>query len=83
MSDSATPCTVAYQAPLYMGSSRQEYWSGWSCSPPRGLPNSGIEPESPVSLVFHVDSLPTEPPGKPISPLTLLFFKIVLSIITL
>ena len=36
--------TVAYQAPLSMGFSRQEYWSRLSCPPPRGLPDSRIEP---------------------------------------
>ena len=41
-----TPWTVAHQAPLSMGFSRQEYWSGLPCSPPADLPNPGIEPES-------------------------------------
>ena len=40
----ATPGTVARLAPLSMGFSRQEYWSGWPCPPPGDLPNSGIEP---------------------------------------
>ena len=40
----ATPWTVAYQAPLSMGFSRQEYWSGLSFSSPGDLPNPGIEP---------------------------------------
>ena len=35
--------TVARQAPLPMEFSRQAYWSGFPCSPPRGLPNPGIE----------------------------------------
>jgi len=35
---------VALQAPLSMGFSRQEYWSGLPCSPPRDLPNLEIEP---------------------------------------
>ena len=34
------------QAPLPMGFSRQEYWSGLSCPPPGDLPNPGIEPSS-------------------------------------
>ena len=38
--------TVACQAPLTMGFSRQEYWSGLPCPPPGDLPNSGIEPMS-------------------------------------
>ena len=40
---SATVWKVASQAPLSMGFSRQEYWSGLSCSPPGDLPNPGIE----------------------------------------
>ena len=39
----ATPWTVACQAPLSIGFSRQEYWSGIPCPPPGGLPNPGIE----------------------------------------
>ena len=45
----ATPWTVARQAPLSMGFSRQEYWSGLSFPSPGGLPDPGIEPEFPVS----------------------------------
>ena len=55
----ATPWTVAHQAPLSMGFSRQEYWSGVPLPPP------GIEPESLVSPALQVNSLPTEPSGKP------------------
>ena len=47
-SDSATPWTVAHQAPLSMGFSRQEYWSGLSCPPQRDLPNPGTELTSPA-----------------------------------
>ena len=36
----------ALQALLFMGFSRQEYWSGWPCPPPGDLPNPGIEPMS-------------------------------------
>jgi len=43
-----------------MGFSRQEYWSGLPCPPPWDLPNSGIEPMSPV---LQGDSLLSEPPG--------------------
>ena len=42
----ATPWTVACQAPLSMGFSRQEYWNGLPCPPPGDLPNPGIEPMS-------------------------------------
>ena len=44
----ATPWTVAYQAPLFMGFSKQEYWSGLPFPFPRDLPDPGIEPISPV-----------------------------------
>ena len=39
MSDFATPCTVACQAPLSMEFSRQEYWSGLPFPPPENLPD--------------------------------------------
>ena len=38
--------TVARQAPLSMGFSRHEYWSGLPFSPPGDLPNPGVEPGS-------------------------------------
>ena len=41
--------TVAHQAPLSMGFSRQEHWSGLPCPPPGDLPDPGIKPRSPVS----------------------------------
>ena len=44
----ATSCTVARQAPLSMGFSRQEYWSGLPFPPPEDLSDLGIEPGSPV-----------------------------------
>ena len=53
---------IARQAPLSMGFSRQEYWSGLSCPPPGNLPDPGIEPVSPaLAGGFFI----TEPPGKP------------------
>ena len=42
----ATPWTVASQAPLSMGFSRQEYWSGLPRPPPGDPPNPGIKPTS-------------------------------------
>ena len=45
----ATPWTVAHLAPLSMGFSRQEYWSGLPCPPSWDLPNPGIEPVSLMS----------------------------------
>ena len=46
-----------------MGFSRQEYWSGLPFPSPGDLPNPGIEPVSPA---LQTDTLPSEPPGKPI-----------------
>ena len=43
-----TPRTAAYQAPLSMGFSRQEYWSGLPLPSPRDLLNPGIKPWSPA-----------------------------------
>ena len=66
MSDpSATPWTVASQAPLSMGFSKQEYWSGLPFPFPGNLPSTGIEPLSPMSPALQADSLPTQPSGKP------------------
>ena len=55
-----TPWTIACQAPLFMGFSRQEYRSGLPFSPPGDLPNPGIESRSPA---LQADALPSEPPG--------------------
>ena len=61
MSDSATPWTVAGQAPLSTGLPRHEYWSGLLFPPPGDLPRSGIEPVSPgLAGRFFT----TQPPGK-------------------
>ena len=48
----ATPWTVACQAPLSMGFSRQEYWSGLPCPSPGDLPHPRIEPSSLKSLLL-------------------------------
>ena len=45
----ATLWTVAHQAPVSMGFSRQEYWSGLSFPTPEDLPDLGIEPASLMS----------------------------------
>ena len=58
----ATPWTVAHQAPLSMGFSRQEHWSGLPFPPPGDLPDSGIKPASPA---LAGGFFTTEPPGKP------------------
>ena len=56
------PWTVAYPAPLSMGFSRQEYWSGLPFPSPGDLPKTGIEPGS---AALQADVLTSEPPGKP------------------
>ena len=60
--DSATPRTVAHQAPLSMGFSRQ-YWSGLPCLPAGDLPDPGTEPASLVSPLLTGGSPTTS--GKP------------------
>ena len=50
--------TVAHYAPLSMGFSREEYWSGLPFPTPGDLPDSGMEPMSPASLHWQADSLP-------------------------
>ena len=57
-----TPWTAAHQAPLSMGFSRQEYWSGLPFPPPGNLPNPGIKPTSPA---LAGGCFTTELPGKP------------------
>ena len=68
---SMTPWTVAHQAPLSMGFSRQEYWSGLPFPSPEDLPNPGIK---------HVSAgrfLTTKPPGKPNQAHTGLFVCLI------
>ena len=58
----ATSWAVAHQVPLSMGFSRQEYWSGLPFLSPGDLPDPGME----LGLLdWQVDSLLSEPPGKP------------------
>ena len=69
-----SPWTVASQASLSMGFFRQEYWRFLS---PGDLPDPGIKLGSPA---LPVDSLPSEPPGKPCFPvnigkISLLFYS--------
>ena len=54
---------VTCQAPLSMKFSRQEYWSGLPFPSPGDLLDPGIKPGSPA---LQADSLPSEPPGKPL-----------------
>ena len=58
----ATLWTVACQAPLSMGFSRQEYWIRLPFSSPGNPPNPKLEPRSPT---LQAASLPTELAGKP------------------
>ena len=57
-----TPRTVAHQAPLSMGFSRQAHWSVLLCPLPGDLPDPGIQCASPA---LQTDSLPCEPQGRP------------------
>ena len=59
----ATPWTVAQQVPPSIGFSRPEYQSGLPFPSPGDLSDPGIEPRS---LALQADSLPSEPPGKPL-----------------
>ena len=61
---SCDPWTVACQASLSTGFSRQEYWSGLPFPSLGDLPSPGIKPGSPA---LQRDSWPSEPPGKPFS----------------
>ena len=74
----ATPWTVAQKAPLSMGFSRQEYWSGLTFPSLGDLPDSGIDSRLLHFLYCLVDYLPLAPPGKPL----LIINKISIIIIT-
>ena len=69
----ATLWTVASPAPLSMGFSRQEYWSGVPRPPPEDLPDSGIEPASLLSPAlageFFTTSFTWEAPSIPLAVL--------------
>ena len=76
-----TSRTVAHQAHLSMGFSRQEYCNGLPYPPPGDLPNPPIEPVAACISCIKVDSLPTEPPGKPF--ITIHYSMIYVSILPL
>ena len=63
VSNSANPWVITHRLPCPWRLSRQEYWSGLSWPLPGDLPDSGIEPVSPVSLAVWADSLPNESLG--------------------
>ena len=64
LSDSATTWNVACQASLFMGFSKQEYWSGLSFPPPGDLPDPGIESMSLGSPAVASKFFNTAPSGK-------------------
>ena len=59
------PMDNACQAPLSIGFSKQEYWSGLPCPLPGDLPDPGIKPTSPPAPALQADSLPLSNQGKP------------------
>ena len=59
-----TPWTVAHKAPLSVGFSRQEHWSGLPWPPPGDLPNAGIKPTFLMSPALAGRFFTTRPPGK-------------------
>ena len=61
----ATPWTVAHQVPLFMGFSRQEYWTGLAYLSPGYFPDSGIEPASLTSPALAGVIFTASAPGKP------------------
>ena len=69
------PWTVARQAPLSVGFSREEHWSGLPCPPPGDLPDPGIEPMTPVSSAMaggffttNTDRVPKRGPDSSFCP---------------
>ena len=62
-----TPWTVAHQAPLSMGLSQQEYWSGLPFPLPGNLPNPEVETISPVAPASAGGFFTVEPPGNHIA----------------
>ena len=57
------PMDYGLPGPVSLEFSSQECWSGLSFPTPGDLPNPGVEPGSPA---LQADSLPSEPPGKPL-----------------
>ena len=67
MSNSVTPWTIARRSPLSTGMLQASIWEWVAMLSSRG---SSQPRDQPRSLTLHVDSLPSEPPGKPNLPLT-------------
>ena len=76
-----TPWTVAYQPPLSMGFSRQEYCSRLPFPPPGDLLDPGIQPKSPVSPVLAGGFFTTAPPRKPLKLSTSGFNPVLIYIV--
>ena len=76
MSDSATQWTLVWQAPLSVGFSRQEYWSGLPFPSPEDLPNPGIEPPSLVSPALAGEVFTAVPLGNPVHVFSIRFFSL-------
>ena len=68
------PMVCSPQAPLSMGLSRREYWSGLPCPLPGNLPDWGLNPHLSCLLHWQAGPLPLAPPGK---YLVLLNFKLL------
>ena len=76
----STLVTVAHQTPLSMVFSRQDYWSGLSCPSLENLPIPGFKPRC---STLQADSLPTEPPRKPIFSVSVQYFSFITSVIAI
>ena len=75
-----TPWTIACQAPLSMGFSRQKYWSGLPCALLQAIfPTQGLNPHLLHLLHWQVGSLPLEPPGKPSCKALGIFLSLLVS----
>ena len=75
-----TPRTVALQAPLSMGFSRQEFWNGLSFPSPGDLPKPEIKPMSLASPALGGGFFTTEPPGKSWAHLCDFVFTLIISL---
>ena len=73
------PWAVARQAPVFMGFSRHEYWSGLPFPSPGLLPNPGIELGSPA---LQADSLHSKPSRKPIIVIIIMTIIIIITTAT-
>ena len=72
---------VALQAPLFMGFSRQVYWSGLLCPPSGDLPDPGIKPAAPLTPALQIDSLLLRHQGSPINAQSIAEKMIAINII--